>query len=67
MKRVFFISIILACLADLLIFHRDHAIFWWHRMPLFDALYGFIGGILIIIVSKALGHHWLQKDEDYYD
>ncbi|OGW16579.1 MAG: hypothetical protein A3G93_14000 [Nitrospinae bacterium RIFCSPLOWO2_12_FULL_45_22] len=68
MKKVlFFISIILACLADLFISHHDHAPFWWHKLPAFDALYGFIGGILLIIVAQALGRYWLQKDADYYD
>ncbi|MBK5190983.1 MAG: hypothetical protein JJE19_05775 [Methanosarcinales archaeon] len=44
-----------------------HAIFVWQEIPGFSAVYGFIGCILIIVVSKALGHHWLQKEEDYYE
>lgn len=43
-----------------------HAAFLWQEIPVFSALYGFIGCILIIVVSKALGHYWLQKDEGYY-
>jgi cytochrome bd-type quinol oxidase subunit 2 len=43
-----------------------HAPLFWQRLPFFSAAYGFIGCIVIIIASKALGHHWLQKREDYY-
>lgn len=39
----------------------------WDRIPLFYALFGFIGCILIIMVSKALGKAFLQKEEDYYE
>jgi len=44
-----------------------HRSFFWERLPIFSALYGFIGCLVIILGSKALGHHWLQKDEDYYE
>ena len=44
----------------------SHAAFVWQELPVFSALYGFVGCMLIIVVSKALGHHWLQKEEDYY-
>jgi O-antigen/teichoic acid export membrane protein len=40
--------------------------FFWQRLPFFSAAYGFVGCIVIIVASKALGHHWLQKREDYY-
>jgi hypothetical protein len=39
----------------------------WDRIPAFYALYGFVGCILIIVISKGLGKAWLQKREDYYD
>jgi len=41
--------------------------FFWETLPFFSALYGFVGCILIVIGSKALGHWWLQKKEDYYE
>jgi hypothetical protein len=41
--------------------------FWWHYIPVFDAVFGFIGCVVIILASKALGHFWVQKKEDYYD
>ena len=41
--------------------------FFWERLPVFSAVYGFIGCIVIILGSKAIGHLWLQKEEDYYE
>ncbi len=43
---------------------KGHA---WDRIPAFYALFGFVGCVLIIVVSKALGKAALQKKEDYYD
>jgi len=48
-------------------FTHFHADFVWQEIPGFSAIYGFFGCVAIIIISKALGHHWLQKEEDYYD
>jgi hypothetical protein len=46
---------------------HEHVHFWWEKIGVFDALFGFFGCILIVLGSKALGHHGIQKDEDYYD
>lgn len=40
---------------------------FWERIPLFEPAFGFLGCLLIIFVSKALGHLFFQKREDYYD
>ena len=45
--------------------HEIH--FFGDKIPGFWSLYGFISCVLIIVVSKWLGHHWLVRDEDYYD
>ncbi|MDQ7838237.1 MAG: hypothetical protein RDU59_07075 [Thermodesulfobacteriota bacterium] len=65
-KYIFFGSIALSCLLGL-VFTNPHPHFWWQKIPVFDAVFGFIGCIVIIVVSKALGHGWLQKKEGYYD
>ncbi|RLB31202.1 MAG: hypothetical protein DRG87_03035, partial [Deltaproteobacteria bacterium] len=49
-----------------LFFRPEHPHFWWEKIPVFDAIFGFFGCILIVLGSKALGHHGIQKDEDYY-
>ncbi len=65
---IFIIVFILISLgADLLIpHHTEHTFFWWHKLPGFELIYGFIGCVVIIIVSKFIGQIWLQKKEDYY-
>jgi len=40
---------------------------WWNRIPVFFALFGFFGCILIIFFAKSLGKLFLRKREDYYD
>lgn len=50
-----------------LFFRPEHPHFWWEKIPIFDAVFGFLGCILIVLGSKALGHHGIQKDEDYYN
>lgn len=40
---------------------------WWEQIPGFYIIFGFVGCVVIILVSKALGKLFLQKEEDYYD
>ncbi len=47
--------------------HPEHPHFFWEKIPAFDAIFGFLGCILIVLGSKALGHNGIQKHEDYYD
>ena len=72
MRRLFmmlYVSIFAGVLAGFLalFFLHLHPHFWWEEIPVFSAIYGFVGCVIIIVVSKALGHHWLQKEEDYYE
>ncbi len=65
LKRIFYASLAIVVLAD---FFIDREIeFFWDAIPGFNALYGFVSCVLIIIVSKTIGHKWLMKKEDYYD
>ena len=43
-----------------------HVAFIWDSIPGFSAFYGLIATVLIIVVSKFLGHVWLMKPENYY-
>jgi len=56
--------LVLSLGAEVLVHPQVH--FSWQSVPFFSALYGFVGCIMIILGSKALGHYWLQKEEDYY-
>ena len=64
-KYILIISIGLSMLIGLF-FRSEHPHFWWEKIPIFDAIFGFLGCIVIVLGSKALGHHGIQKDEDYY-
>lgn len=70
MRTYHWILLIILTLGTLLLSHfgrgpsHPHA---WDRIPLFYAAFGFVGCILIIFVSKALGKAFLQKKEDYYE
>ena len=72
MKRIWFLAfavlLILSIIADLLLESgQGHGEFPWSGIPGFFALFGLISCIAIILISKFLGHHWLQRREDYYD
>lgn len=60
------LTVALTAILELLYRHHGHAVFWWHRMPVFDFLYGLVGCMGLIWLSKGLGHAWLQRDEAYY-
>ena len=66
LRYIFFIGIGVSIVIGLFIPH-EKVHFWWEKIPAFDAIFGFLGCIVIVLGSKALGHHGIQKDEDYYD
>lgn len=66
-NKYWFILILLTFVSiavELLAPHYEH---WWNRVPAFFAVFGFIGCVLIIFVSKALGRLFIQKKEEYYN
>ncbi|MBI5971188.1 MAG: hypothetical protein HY884_08560 [Deltaproteobacteria bacterium] len=65
-KKASYAALVLVFGADFFV-HRHHGAFFWDNLPGYGAVYGFISCIVIIIVSKAIGHAWLMKKEDYYD
>jgi hypothetical protein len=40
--------------------------FLWEKIPVYNSLFGFVGAIALILISKFLGKHLIQKGEDYY-
>lgn len=67
-RRIWLIAIlIVVVIADFLV-PRDHGEFFWDDLPAWWAGFGFLSCILIIVISKALGHQGrIMRDEDYYD
>ncbi|KCZ71684.1 hypothetical protein ANME2D_02420 [Candidatus Methanoperedens nitroreducens] len=66
LRYLFYASLVIVVLADFFI-HREKIEFFWDAIPGFSALYGLVSSILLIIVSKAIGHKLLLRKEDYYD
>jgi hypothetical protein len=66
-RRLFYLVLVLVVSADFLV-HREHAEYLWERLPGWSAAYGFGSCVLLIFVSKFLGHQGgLMRREDYYD
>ena len=66
LKKACFAALVVVFGADFFV-HRHHATFIWDSIPGYGAVYGFVSCVVIIIVSKAIGHAALMKKEDYYD
>lgn len=70
MKRTFITAFIAAFIPFLLLDFlgssgERHGLLGFHMPGLF-ALFGFTICVILIIVSKLIGHYWLQRKEDYY-
>lgn len=65
-KRIAYGILVLLVLVDFVI-PRHEIHFFGDKIYGFWSLFGFIACVLIIVISKWIGHHGLMKDEDYYD
>ena len=70
LKRLFYLSLALVLLAELLLpllLHGGHHHFAFEGWPAFGSVYGLVSCVLIIVVSKFIGKRLLMRKEDYYD
>ena len=70
LKKTFYLSLAVTILLEFILIRHEHIEFSLEHIaefPVFHAIYGFIACVLIILVSKVIGHAWLMKEEDYYD
>lgn len=72
MKRYHWIALAVlavgAFTTELMIPHDpEHAAHWWNSIPGFYALFGFVGCVAIIVISKWIGKILLQRKEGYYE
>ena len=65
-KRIACGALIILIVVDFII-PRHEIHFFGDKVPGFWSLFGFIACVLIIIVSKWVGHMGLMQDENYYD
>ena len=47
-------------------FVHHHHDYWFHHVPGYFVMYGFIGCVAIIFLSKWYGKYGVQRDEEYY-
>ncbi len=59
--------LILLVLVDALFVDKEHAHTKVEHYWAFWSVFGFIGCVLIILLSKWYGHAGIMKREDYYD
>jgi ABC-type microcin C transport system permease subunit YejB len=45
----------------------DDIHFIWEKFPLSSALIGLIGCLLLVVITKIVIKHAIQRDESYYD
>jgi hypothetical protein len=67
--RVSFVVLAVLVIVDAIpgVIDKSHAHTPAERIPGFWALFGFVGCVVLIILSKAFGHAGIMKREDYYD
>ncbi len=65
--RVCFGALALLILADALLVNKEPAHTGIEHLPGFWSIFGFIGCVLIIILSKGYGHAGIMTREDYYE
>ena len=66
-RRLFYLVLVVIVIADFLV-SREHAEYLWERVPGWSAAYCFGSCVVLIFVSKFLGHQGgLMRREDYYD
>ncbi len=67
LKKIGYLALVAVFISDFFV-HRGHAIYIWDKTPGWGAFYGFVSCVVIILVSKFIGHQGgIMKREDYYD
>lgn len=65
--RVLFVIIAAVILGNSFFIPTDDIHFIWEKFPLSSAVIGFVGCLLLIVVTKIFIKHAIQRDEGYYD
>ncbi len=65
LKRLFIILAVLCIPVGFFIKH-EHVVFFWHKIPSIEAIFGVLGAFLLILATGILAS-FAQKKEDFYD
>jgi hypothetical protein len=66
-SRAFFVIIAALALGVSFFIPTDDAHFVWETFTPFSFIFGFAGALLLIVVTKLVIKHLIQRDENYYD
>ena len=66
MKRIAYAILILIIVIDYFI-PRHEIHFIGDQIPGFWSLFGFVACVMIILISKGIGHLGIMQDENYYN
>ena len=66
-RLVCIVVLVLLAAADILFVNNDKAHTAAEHFPAFWSIFGFVGCVLIIVLSKWFGHLGIMTREDYYE
>jgi hypothetical protein len=66
-RLVCIVVLVLLAAADILFVNNDKAHTAVEHFPAFWSIFGFVGCVLIIVLSKWFGHLGIMTREDYYE
>jgi hypothetical protein len=64
--KVLFYSFLVLCIPAGFFVEHEHAVFFWHRIPSVDTMFGFIGALLLLLGARLLAQ-LVRKEENFYD
>jgi hypothetical protein len=65
--RALFIAVTVVILGVSFFIPTNEVHFIWEKFSLASAIFGFIGCLLLIVVTKIVVKRAIQRDEGYYD
>jgi hypothetical protein len=65
--RICYAVLALLIVVDSFLVNKEHAHTGPEHLPGFWSVFGFVGCVLIILLSKWYGHAGIMTREDYYD
>ncbi len=65
LKKILLILVVLSIPPGFFVGH-EHAVFFWHNIPSMEAIFGGLGALLLMLLTKLMAS-FVSKKEDFYD
>lgn len=65
LKKILLILVVLSIPPGFFSGH-EHAVFFWHNIPSVEAIFGGLGALLLMLLTKLMAS-FVSKKEDFYD